>query len=150
MVVLLAGCDQGNRDERKFQQITCVNNLKQIGLSLRIWAGDHNDQYPFNTSTNTGGSMELCAVGEDGFDSNAYLHFQVMSNELSTPLILICPQDTTKKIAADFGSLQSSNVTYLLRSGTNLIEGKPHEILVVCPIDGNVLYCDGTVVKKLK
>jgi hypothetical protein len=147
IAVLLAGCDQSHQDERIQQHITCVNNLKQIGLSLKIWAGDNNDQMPFNASTNAGGTMEFCAVDKDGFDRNSYLHFQVMSNELSTPLILICPQDPVKKVATDFASLQASNVTYRLRTGTNMTGASPRTILVVCPVDGNVLYSDGTVME---
>src|ERR1700690_2770460 len=60
----------------------CVNNLKQIGLSFRTWALDNDGKFPFNVSTNAGGTMEFCATGADGFDSNAAVHFQVMSNEL--------------------------------------------------------------------
>src|SRR6266700_1713055 len=91
------------------QRVNCVNNLKQIGLSFRTWALDNGDLHPFNLSTNSGGTMEERALGPDGFDVNSYLHFQVMSNDLTTPLILVCPQDTTKKAAADFGRLQASN-----------------------------------------
>ncbi len=127
------------------QQINCVNNLKQIGLAFRQWAIDHEDQFPFNVSTNVGGTRDLCLVGNDGFDCNAALHFRVMSNELNSPVILVCPKDKSRKPAAGFPDLHSQNVTYQLRSGTNLDERHPTEILVVCPIDGNTLHCDGTV-----
>ncbi|MES1180274.1 MAG: hypothetical protein ABUL66_00260 [Verrucomicrobiota bacterium] len=146
--VLLLGCDARHQDERKAQRIACVNNLKQIGLAFRIWEGDHDDQFPFNASTNAGGTRELCASGKDGFDANACLHFQVMSNELNSTLVLICPQDRTKQSAVDFGRLTAANVTYRLRSGTNISDAHPREILAVCPVDGNILYCDGTVLDK--
>jgi prepilin-type N-terminal cleavage/methylation domain-containing protein len=32
------------------QRISCINNLKQIGLAFRIFSNDHGDQYPWNTS----------------------------------------------------------------------------------------------------
>jgi hypothetical protein len=35
-----------------------------------------------------------------------------------------------------------------LRAGTNVCDTNPHEILAVCPVDGNILYCDGTVLGK--
>jgi prepilin-type N-terminal cleavage/methylation domain-containing protein len=60
----------------------CVNNLKQVGLSFRIWAGDNNDKYPAQVSVTNGGAMELCAQG------NPFPIFLVMSNELSTPELL--------------------------------------------------------------
>src|ERR1035441_2819767 len=81
------------RDWHMAPTVSCQNNLKQIGLSLRTWAIDNDGQFPFNVSTNAGGTRELCARGGDGFDTNAALHFQVMSNELSTPLLLVCPND---------------------------------------------------------
>ena len=134
------------RDWPRAQRITCVNNLKQIGLATRTWAIDHDGSFPFHLSTNAGGTMEFCAQGSDGFDSNTAVHFQVMSNELVTPLILVCPQDRSRKPAARFSSLQASNVTYRLRSGTNINESVPSEMLASCPVDGNILLCDGSVV----
>jgi hypothetical protein len=130
---------------RRSSRLGCVNNLKQIGLAIRTWAIDNDDQFPFNVSTNTGGTMELCAVGSDGFDTNAALHFQVMSNELSTPRILVCPEDWSTKPARWFPDLRATNVTYRLHSGTNLNESNPTAVLVVCPFDGNTLLCDARV-----
>ena len=127
------------------QRITCVNNLKQIGLCFRSWAIDNDGRFPFNVGTNAGGTMEFCAIGADGFDSNAALHFQAMSNELSTPLLLVCPKDSSRKPAAGFPSLQASNVTYRLHSGTNLNENNPAAVLAICPVEGNMLHCDGSV-----
>ena len=132
---------------RVAQHITCVNNLKEIGLAFKIWEGDHGDQFPFNTGTNAGGTMELCAPDKDGFDGNAWLHFKALagSEGLTTPRLLICPQDTSKHAAANWPSLTAENVSYRLRTGTNVSDVNPHEILAVCPVDGNVLYCDGSV-----
>ncbi len=42
------------------QSISCANNLKQIGVAFKTWALDHNDQFPFNVSTNSGGTLS-CA-----------------------------------------------------------------------------------------
>jgi hypothetical protein len=132
------------------QEINCVNNLKQIGLTFRLWEIDHGDQYPFNVSTNAGGTMEFCAVDKDGFDRNSFLHFKAMTGDdyLRVPLLLVCPQDGSKRAATNWASLGPENVTYRLRSGTNISDTNPHTILAVCPIDGNVLYCDGTVLDK--
>jgi hypothetical protein len=63
------------------------------------------------------------------------------------PLLLACPQDGSKRAASNWVNLGSENVTYRLRSGTNVSDTNPHEILAVCPIDGNILYCDGRAVK---
>lgn len=148
ITIASVGCDRPYQDERKAQRISCVNNLKQIGLAFRIWEGDNGDQYPFNVSTNRGGTMEMCARGADGFDSNSFLHFQAMSNEVSSYRILVCPEDRSKTVALNWGNLSASNVTYRLRTGPGVSETNSHAILLVCPIDGNVLYCDGTVLDK--
>lgn len=132
-------------DWRRPSQVSCSNNLKQIGLSFRVWAMDNDGQFPFNVSTNAGGTREFCARDADGFDSNAALHFQVMSNELSTPRLLVCPKDWSRKPAVSFASLEAKNVSYRLRSGTNVNESNPTAVLAVCPFDGNTLRCDGSV-----
>jgi prepilin-type processing-associated H-X9-DG protein len=132
-------------DVRKPQHINCVSNLKQIGIAFRLWEGDHGDQYPFNLSTNAGGNMELCAIDKDGFDTNAYLYLRTMADELSTPKLLICPQDRSKTTATNFASLQPENISYRFHSGTNVTEANPQAVLAFCPVDGNLLFCDGSV-----
>jgi hypothetical protein len=133
------------RAKSKAQRIACVNNMKQIGLAFRTWAIDNDGNYPFNLSTNKGGTMELSAAGRDGFESNAARIFLVMSNELSTPGILVCPADSKRQPALNFPSLQPANVSYQMFSGPNIKETNPQEILAICPIHDNVLMCDGSV-----
>jgi hypothetical protein len=129
----------------KAQRINCINNLKQVGFAFRVWEGDNNDQYPFNLSTNKGGTLELCDVGADGLDRNSWLHFQVMSNELSTPKILFCPADDQKQMALNFSQLDAGHCTYLVHSGKDVTEANPQAVLVICPIHRNVLFCNGAV-----
>jgi hypothetical protein len=96
------------------QRIYCINNLKQIGLAYRIWAGDNNDKYPMEISMTNGGTMELAATG------NVVATFQIMSNELSTPIILICPQDKEHIVATNFGTdLTSKNISYFVGLDAN-------------------------------
>jgi len=92
---------------RQAQKITCLNNLKQLGLSYRIWGGDHGEKFPSQVSTNDGGTMELVASGY------AFPDFVAMSNELGTAKIVVCPDDKGRNFAADFGALKSdTNVSY--------------------------------------
>ena len=130
-------------DQLRPQRAYCVNNLKQIAVAFKIWAGDHGGQFPFNVSTNAEGTSEFRSADKNGFDSNIAAHLQAMSNEFFTTRILICPKDTSKKPALDFGSLRADNVTYRLRTSITNMDSK--QILMVCPIDGNILYSDGTV-----
>jgi prepilin-type N-terminal cleavage/methylation domain-containing protein len=106
--------------KRKAQRIACVNNLKQCGLAFRIWEGDNGDQYPMAVSTAKGGTMEYI----DG--ANTFRHFQVMSNELSTPKILICPADT-RMVAVNFSDLKNQNVSYFI--GLDASELNPQRLL---------------------
>lgn len=131
--------------KERAQTINCINNMKQINLAARIWAGDNNDQYPFNVSTSKGGTLELCERGGDGYDRNAYKHFQVMSNELNTPKILVCPSDSSKQTASDFANLQSWNVSYQIRTGPNVNETNPNEVLIYCPVHHHTGLTDGSV-----
>ena len=39
----------------KAQRIKCVSNLKNVGLSFRIFATDNGDRFPMSVSTNDGG-----------------------------------------------------------------------------------------------
>lgn len=85
----------------KAQRISCVNNLKQIGLSYRMWSQDNGDRYPFNVAPNQGGAGQENPASANTIASNpgAYAQymgtiFMVMSNELSTPKVCVCPSDT--------------------------------------------------------
>jgi prepilin-type processing-associated H-X9-DG protein len=76
-------------------RINCTNNLKQIGLAFLTWGLDNNDKLPMEISVTNGGAMELVNMGK------VFPVFAVLSNELSTPKILICPtEDDPKRIAA--------------------------------------------------
>lgn len=84
----------------KAQRISCVNNLKQIGLAFRVWSGDNNDRYPMAVAVGDGGSREYVSHnsgGTTGPTPSGYAPWRsyvVMSNELSTPKVLACPSDT--------------------------------------------------------
>jgi len=104
-----------NGDRRS--QISCVNNLKQVGLGFKIFANDHHGQNPMRIWPS-----------DPAIASAAYapFNFQLMSNELSVPRILICPKDT-RKPASSFASLTSSNVSYFV--GLNARDDYPQMFL---------------------
>jgi prepilin-type N-terminal cleavage/methylation domain-containing protein len=79
----------------KAHRIACVNNQKQIGLALNLWAGDHGDRYPPVVDAAEGGSQKALET---------WLHFLTLTNELTTPKVLHCPADRVKKIASSFSS----------------------------------------------
>jgi prepilin-type N-terminal cleavage/methylation domain-containing protein len=86
--------------KRKAQKISCTNNLKQVGLSFRLWEGDNGDQYPMAVTAANGGAKDYVshstsATGISTPNPNVPgVAFQVMSNQLSTAKILFCPSDS--------------------------------------------------------
>lgn len=101
--------------------LRCSNNLKQVSLAFRQWGLDNNDKLPMEVSVTNGGAMEAAIAGD------LATVFRVMSNELSTPKILFCPEDkrriqatTFSKAAPDGGIAQgvyfsnSSNASYFV------------------------------------
>ena len=87
------------RAKARAQRINCTNNLKQVGLAFKTWAIDNGDVFPMRLSVNAGGAQEHVgcrATGATGLFSTSagvFGMFQCMSNELSTPKILMCPSE---------------------------------------------------------
>ena len=100
-------------------QIECVNNLKQLGLSCKVWALDNGEVFPTNVL--------------------------LMTNEMSTPKILVCPADTAHQAAKDWASWSAANCSYdYLAAGAPDGEN-PQRVLFRCPIHGNIGLVDGSV-----
>ena len=124
----------------KAQRIKCVNNLKQIGLALRIFSTDNGGSFPWSVDTNAGGSSVTAWLN----DNHVYRHYLAISNELSTPKILFCPSDSgaiaavggsfSKVEAASFNSMftnvnnqYNKSVSYFI--GTDAQEEQPQTML---------------------
>ena len=115
-VVVLLGCLAFTaliKARHRSEAICCNCNLKQIGTAFRIWEEDHSNLFPMQISTNSGGVQEYLSIGE------TFRTFQVMSNELSTPIILVCPQDL-RRHATNFSiGFSNTNVSYFVGLVTN-------------------------------
>jgi hypothetical protein len=89
-------------------RVNCTGNMKACQLAFMVWAGDNNGRFPMEVSTNLGGTLEFIS------ERDAAKHFQVMSNELSTGRVLICPADTrigTTNFTSDF---KNANISYFV------------------------------------
>ena len=84
-------------------RIKCVNNLKNVGLAYRIYATDNNDHFPAWFMSSNAVSLSSIKITEI---------FQSLSNELSTPKLLICPVDSKRVEAKWFTNLTVKNISY--------------------------------------
>jgi hypothetical protein len=106
----------------KARRISCISNQKNVGLSFLLWAGDHGEKYPAQVSVTNGGVMELSAQG------TAFPTFLAMSNELSTPKLLICPDDRNRQFVATFAALTDTNLSYVINLDADSIS--PQALLI--------------------
>jgi len=87
-------------------RIKCVNNLKNIGLAVRIYATDNNDHFPWEIPDQKG-EIHI------NYLSDPAVYIRDLTNELSTPKILICPGDNREE-ATNWTQFSRTNLTYFI------------------------------------
>lgn len=83
------------RAKQKAQRISCINNLKQIGLAYRIWSNDNGDRFPAQQTVALGGWSDY-VLAENGqtLANCTYYNYTIMANEMGqSPKIVLCPSD---------------------------------------------------------
>src|SRR3954465_1486341 len=86
-VLIFAACTAPS-PERRAESTSCGNYMCSICVAARTWAMDNADYLPSD--------------------------FLSMSNEVSSPRILICPGDHSRRPAADWASFTSDQSSYEL------------------------------------
>jgi prepilin-type N-terminal cleavage/methylation domain-containing protein len=105
------------------QRAACINNLKQVGLAMRMFSNDHSDQFPWNVSPTDGGTAGLNTIMGN---------FTVASNELNTPKVLVCNSDAGRVKRTEWlgtGGFSNNVDSLSYFTGEDADEGKPQKIL---------------------
>jgi len=116
------------------QRTTCANNLKQTALAMRLWADSNEGKLPWKVDQSLGG-------GKPNGSGNATVNLQLslVSNELATTKMLLCPEDVRKVAATNFATLTLTNVSYAL-----CLEADEKRPRVFLAIDRNLTGFDFT------
>jgi prepilin-type N-terminal cleavage/methylation domain-containing protein len=127
------------------QKISCANNLKQLGLAIRVWAGDNNDRYPIAVPVTSGGAKEFMTTPE------AWRVFQVISNEASTPKIFYCPEDSARnRSATNFTDDLKDHLSYFIGidatdiNASSLLAGDDNFLSQGLPVKSGVFTASST------
>src|SRR5580658_2475615 len=130
------------RAKQKAQRISCVNNLKQVGLAYRIWSNDNGDRFPAQQTIALGGWSDFITANA-GTTASEYTFYEytIMQNEMGqSPKIVLCPSDdrnantnfygttttilpsvggVTAPAQATTGTFNNANVSYWVGVGAN-------------------------------
>ncbi len=91
----------------KANAVQCMSNLRQIGLGLIMYAQDHKDLFPWQVSTNQGGTEELISSGV------AADHFAKLAPYRLATRVLVCPTDKERQVGAtNYFGFSNSNLSY--------------------------------------
>jgi prepilin-type processing-associated H-X9-DG protein len=94
--------------------ISCLNQLKQIGLGFQISATDNGGKFPIQKSVTNGGTMEFI------YSDHVFPHFQKISSLLVQPKLLACPLDNTRQAATNWEALNDLNISYFLNADVSM------------------------------
>ena len=126
----------------KANRISCVSKNKHIGLAFRIWCNNNDDKYPYQSPSNhnyrAAPSIPNLAYRNE---TDAWLYFLVMSNELGSSKLLLCYSDRERlrNFPVDFSSnstpgklglqfTRNSGVSYFIALEAD--ESKPMALLL--------------------
>ena len=118
-----------SKAKAKAQKIKCVSNLKQVTLSFKLFATDHNDRFPFEESCSNGGSADWATGARR---THVWRHFLSLSNELNVPKVVLCPSDSQIE-ATDFAQSPDNGDILSFNGNSHISYGLGYEALDTRP-----------------
>ena len=89
-------------------RIQCINNQRQICLGLIMWQSDNDNQFPWQRSTATNGTLEFISEG------HAASQFGALAAYIKSFPVYICPADKDKVAATDYNHFTDTNTSYFI------------------------------------
>jgi prepilin-type N-terminal cleavage/methylation domain-containing protein len=116
----------------KAQRISCVNNLKQVGLGFRIYSSDQGEKFPWLVEVPDGGKPTPNATTASLLEC-----YRNASNQINNPKVLACPSDGSTSKALDWAgtAFTTAHISYSLGFDSGNInnpaadEARPQTIL---------------------
>src|ERR1700691_2954979 len=82
------------RAKQKAQRVSCINNMKQIGIAYRIWSNDNGDRFPAQQTEALGGWSGNATISAANAASSMFINYSIMANEMGqSAKIVLCPSD---------------------------------------------------------
>jgi prepilin-type processing-associated H-X9-DG protein len=91
-----------------YKRGNCITRLRGLGVALSDYAHDNREKFPWQVSTNEGGSWEYASLL-----FSVYRHYLAASNYTSAPSLLVCPQDE-RNPALSWTSMRDSDLSYFV------------------------------------
>jgi len=82
------------RAKQKAQRISCINNMKEVGIAYRIWSNDNGDRFPAQQTEALGGWSGNATSGNTTAANNMFVNYSIMATEMGqSAKIVLCPSD---------------------------------------------------------
>jgi prepilin-type N-terminal cleavage/methylation domain-containing protein len=85
--------------KEKAKRINCLNQQKQLGISLMIYAGENKDYYPESPdpNNNTSGDPNSAEAGVDLWDVPNAMSYEIIGNAGNRKELMFCPSSYASK-----------------------------------------------------
>jgi competence protein ComGC len=102
----------------KSSRISCMNNLKQIGIAYRLWANDNGDLFPSQQSVKYGGWADLLTNANQG--ANCWTNYFILQNELGESCkLVICSYDERQPASSFDSGFDNTHISYFVGVNAN-------------------------------